>query len=90
MIKQLGYALLLLGIATTIGYSQETASEYVSPSQAIPRGKAPKMQVKLLSRGIQTRSYAVIFYQDDEAFSGLVEFAEKYQSRVRISLLLGR
>jgi uncharacterized protein len=78
-IRRLGYALLMLGIATTIGFSQETASEYVSPSQAVPRGKAPKMQVKLLSRGTQTRSYAVIFYQEDEAFSGLVEFAEKYQ-----------
>ena len=71
--------LLLLGIATMIGYSQETASEYVSPSEAVPRSKAPKMQVQLLNPGEPTKQYAVIFYQGDEAFSGLLEFAEKYQ-----------
>jgi predicted DNA-binding protein with PD1-like motif len=62
-----------------IGYSQETASEYVSPSEAVPRSKAPKMQVQLLNPGEPTKQYAVIFYQGDEAFSGLLEFAEKYQ-----------
>jgi uncharacterized protein len=71
--------LVLVGITTVVGYSQETASEYVSPSEAVPRGKAPKMQVQLLSEGETTKQYAVIFYQGDEAFSGLLEFAEKYQ-----------
>jgi predicted DNA-binding protein with PD1-like motif len=71
--------LALIGVTTMIGFSQETASEYVSPSQAIPKGKAPKMQVQLLNPGEPTKQYAVIFYQGDEAFSGLVEFAEKYQ-----------
>ncbi|MCU1232657.1 MAG: hypothetical protein JWP63_624 [Candidatus Solibacter sp.] len=50
-----------------MGYSQQKASEYVSASEAIPRGKAPKIQV--------------IFYQGGEAFSGLLEFAEKYEVR---------
>ena len=68
---------VLIGITTMIGYSQETASEYVSPSEAVPRGKAPKMQVQSLNPGEPTRQYAVIFYQGDEAFSGLLEFAEK-------------
>src|SRR5271170_4133471 len=71
--------LVLIGVTTMIGYSQETASEYVSPSEAVPRGKAPKMQVQLLTQGEPTKQYAVIFYQGDEAFSGLLEFAEKYQ-----------
>jgi predicted DNA-binding protein with PD1-like motif len=62
-----------------LGYSQETASDYVSPSEAVPRGKAPKMRVQLLNPGETTKQYAVIFYQGDEAFSGLLEFAEKYQ-----------
>ena len=66
---------VLIGITTMIGYSQETASEYVSPSEAVPRGKAPKMQVQLLNPGDPTKQYAVIFYQGDEAFSGLLEFA---------------
>src|SRR6476646_1192163 len=71
--------LILLGVTTMSGYSQETANEYVSPSKAVPRGKAPKMRVQLLNLGETTKHYAVIFYQGDEAFSGLLEFAQKYQ-----------
>src|SRR5258705_13068774 len=70
--------LVLIGAATLIGYSQVMASEYVSPSDAAPSGQAPKMQVQLLNPGEPTKQYAVIFYQGDEAFSGLQEFAEKY------------
>jgi predicted DNA-binding protein with PD1-like motif len=73
------FLLILIAATTMIGYSQETASEYVSPSEAAPRGKAPKMQVQLLNPGEAAKQYAVIFYQGDEAFSGLLEFAEKYQ-----------
>jgi predicted DNA-binding protein with PD1-like motif len=71
--------LVLIGITTMLGYSQETASDYVSPSEPVPRGKAPKMQVQLLNPGETPKQYAVIFYQGDEAFSGLLEFAENYQ-----------
>src|ERR1700736_4974564 len=77
-VKRLSYALLLVGFATTGGYSQETTDEYVAPSEAVPRGKAPRMQVQLLNHGEPTKQYAVIFGQGDEAFSGLLEFAEKY------------
>jgi hypothetical protein len=85
-IKVLGCALLLLGITTangysqetTSGHSQETASEYVAPSEAGPTGKAPRMQVRLLSNEGSTKQYAVIFYTGDEAFSGLLEFAQQY------------
>ena len=70
--------LVLLGLTTMIAYAQEPASEYVSPSEASPRGRAPKMQVQLLNPGDPTKQYSVIFYQGDEAFSGLLEFAEKY------------
>jgi uncharacterized protein len=76
--KRLGCVLVLIGIAGLTVYSQEKGSEYVSPSEAVPRGKAPKMQVQLLNPGEPTKQYAVIFYQGDEAFSGLLEFAEKY------------
>ncbi|MGD0117915.1 MAG: PPC domain-containing DNA-binding protein [Candidatus Binatus sp.] len=76
--KQFGCALLLLVVFTSIGYSQETTSEYVAPSEAVPKGKAPRMQVQLLSADEPTKQYAVIFYTGDEAFSGLLEFAEKY------------
>src|ERR1035438_6390597 len=77
-IKLFSCLLLLLGVATVTGYSQGTTSDYVSPSEAVPSGKAPKMQVQLLNPGDQTKQYAVIFYEGDEAFSGLLEFAEKY------------
>jgi uncharacterized protein len=70
--------LVLIGTATVIGYSQEMASGYVSPSEGAPSGKAPKIQVQLLNPGEPTKQYAVIFYQGDEALSGLQEFAEKY------------
>jgi predicted DNA-binding protein with PD1-like motif len=78
-IIRLGWVFLWIGITASTGYSQQKASEYVSPSEAVPRGKAPKMQVQLLNPGEPAKQYAVIFYQGDEAFSGLVEFAEKFQ-----------
>ena len=71
--------LIVVLVATVVGYSQEVASQYVSPWEAVPRGKAPKMQVQFLNPGESPKQYAVIFYQGDEAFSGLLEFAEKYQ-----------
>ena len=70
--------LVLIGFMSMTGYSQEPENEYVSPPEAVPHGKAPKMQVQLLNPGEATRQYAVIFYQGDEAFSGMLEFAEKY------------
>jgi hypothetical protein len=53
--KQLGYALLLGGMAITAAYSQDTASEYVAPPDADPKGKAPKMKVQLLNHGEPTK-----------------------------------
>jgi uncharacterized protein len=77
-IKRLSCALILIGLVGLLGYSQEKGSEYVSSSEAVPTGKAPKMQVQLLNPGEPTKQYAVIFYQGDEAFSGLLEFAQQY------------
>jgi uncharacterized protein len=76
--KRLAFTLSLIGIVTMRGSSVEAGGEYVAPEQAVPRGQAPKMQVELLNPGEPTKQYAVIFYQGDEAFSGLLEFAEKY------------
>jgi predicted DNA-binding protein with PD1-like motif len=77
-LRRLGCLLVLIGIAGLMGYSQEKVSDYVAPSASVPGGKAPKMQVQLLNPGEPTKQYAVIFYQGDEAFSGLLEFANKY------------
>jgi predicted DNA-binding protein with PD1-like motif len=76
--KQLAYTLSLIGVVTVRGLSLEGLSDYVSPLEAAPRGKAPKMQVELLNPEEPTKRYAVIFYEGDEAFSGLLEFAQKY------------
>ncbi len=70
---------VLIGVTAMLGYSQAAGSDYASPSDPVPKGKAPKMRVQLLNPGETTKHYAVIFYQGDEALSGLVEFAEKYQ-----------
>lgn len=77
-LRRFGYSLLLIGIAAVTAYAQEAATDYVSPSQAVPKGTAPRMQVQLLNPGEPTKHYAVIFYQGDKAFSGLLEFAQKY------------
>lgn len=58
--------------------SQEENASYVAPSDATPKGRAPGMQVQLLSESNGRKEYAVIFSKGDEAFSGLNEFAEKY------------
>ena len=63
--------LVLIGMTTMLGYSQETASDYISPSETVRTGSAPKIQVQLMNPGEATKQYAVIFYQGDEAYSGL-------------------
>jgi predicted DNA-binding protein with PD1-like motif len=80
-IKRLGCALVLIGISAVMVRSQNTADEYVTPAEAVATGKAPKMQVQLLNPAEPTKQYAVIFYQGDEVYSGLQEFAEKYHVR---------
>jgi predicted DNA-binding protein with PD1-like motif len=77
-IKRLGCALVLIGITAVMVRSQDTPGEYVKPAEAVPTGKAPKMQVQLLNPGEATKQYAVISYQGDEVYSGLQESAEKY------------
>src|ERR1700719_4869792 len=76
--ERLRYALLFSALAIATGYSQNTESEYVAPPDAGPKGKAPRMKVQLLNSGEAAKQYAVIFCQGDEAFSGLLEFAQKY------------
>src|SRR6266850_8110025 len=78
MPSRLGSLIWLIGIAANMGSSKEAATDYVSPMEAVPRGRAPRMQVQLLSQRAGRKEYAVIFGQGDEAFSGLLDFAEKY------------
>jgi len=71
--------MLVFCLTTTLGYSQDLDSEYVAPVHPVPRGESPGMKVQLLKGGMENKEYAVIFAKGDEAFSGLQEFAEKYQ-----------
>jgi hypothetical protein len=71
--------MLIFCLITTLGHSQDLDSQYVAPVHPVPRGKAPGMKVQLLKRGMENKEYAVIFAKEDEAFSGLQEFAERYQ-----------
>ena len=59
--------------------AQEAGVTYISPAESgQKKGSAPGMQVKLISSGEGPKQYAVIFKTGDEAYSGLLEFAEKY------------
>jgi predicted DNA-binding protein with PD1-like motif len=59
-------------------FAQDTTATFISPTKPVERGKAPGMKVQLLSENNQTKEYAVIFSKGDEAFSGLLDFADKY------------
>lgn len=73
-------ALAIFVLASIANAPAQTApsSEYVSPSHPIELGRAPKMQVQLISSEGGHKEYEVIFGKGDEAFSGLTEFAQKY------------
>jgi predicted DNA-binding protein with PD1-like motif len=51
----------------------------ISPSRPIPVGKAPGMQVKVLSESATETVYAVVFAKGDEVLSGLTDFAIQYK-----------
>jgi predicted DNA-binding protein with PD1-like motif len=68
-------ALLLLPARLT--WAQATPQP-ISPSQPIPTGLAPNMQVKLVKSSAGEQIYVVIFHAGDEALSGLTDFAARY------------
>jgi predicted DNA-binding protein with PD1-like motif len=72
-----GGLICVAGVQAQIVSAEEDSAAYVT-SQPIEKGKAPGMQVQVLSENRGRREYAVIFSKGDEAFSGLNEFAEKY------------
>ena len=54
---------------------QASDDRYISPTRAVPAGKAPAMKVKLVKDAPEEKVYAVIFYKGDDAMSGLTDFA---------------
>ncbi len=70
---------IAIGSLWSIAFAQEAPSGYLSPSQSVQkRGSAPGMKVQLISNANGAKQYAVIFSKGDEAYSGLLDFAEKY------------
>src|SRR5579862_520108 len=62
-----------------VSLAQQLAPHCISPALATEkRGTAPGMKVRLISEGTGEKQYAVIFSSGDEAYSGLLDFAEKY------------
>jgi hypothetical protein len=57
--------------------ARQTPADYISPSHPIEEAEVPGMKVQLIRDG-NAKEYAVILAKGDEAFSGLMEFAEKY------------
>lgn len=71
-----GVALIAVSLAPAV--AQTGPDAWVSPSHPIAIGQAPSMKVQMLSKTPEGRTYAVIFYKGDEAFSGLSDFARQY------------
>lgn len=72
---------ILLGICwmSSTAAAQDAKVHYLSPAESgQKKGDAPGMKVKVISRGNELTQYAVIFSAGDEAYSGLLDFAEKY------------
>jgi predicted DNA-binding protein with PD1-like motif len=73
------FALCLLASALMFSSAARAGQDvWVAPVRPIATGKAPSMKVQLLSENGSQKSYAVIFYKGDEAFSGLTDFARQY------------
>jgi len=78
------FATALLGIATTSivmpgGAVAQDAAHCISPAESVEkRGSAPGMKAQLITERPGVVEYAVIFRSGDEAYSGLLDFAEKY------------
>lgn len=81
--KRLGVLLLVVAAAsvsmTKAVHAQEAPATYVSPPHPVQRGRAPGMKVELISEMGETKEYVIIFGKGDEALSGLLDFADKYQ-----------
>ncbi|SRR5579871_2525125 len=71
----------VVGIAwmAPTAWAQETKATYIAPAESgKKKGTAPGMRVKLITNGEGPKQYAVIFSTGDEAYSGLLDFAERY------------
>jgi hypothetical protein len=67
---------IVLGGVSAAG-AQDAKVRFLSPADSVQkRSSAPAMRVKLISSGEESKQYAVIFTTGDEAYSGLLDFAD--------------
>jgi predicted DNA-binding protein with PD1-like motif len=82
LFSRLSIALLGFAIASSCmlgSASAQDAARCISPAESVkPEGTAPGMRVQLISNGPGAKQYAVIFSTGDEAYSGLLQFAQQY------------
>lgn len=72
-------ATLMTSIWMPAGAVAQDAPHCISPAESVQkRGSAPGMKVQLITERPGVVQYAVIFSTGDEAYSGLLDFAEKY------------
>ena len=85
LFSRLSIALLGFAIASSCmlgSASAQDAARCISPAESVkPEGTAPGMRVQLISNGPGAKQYAVIFSTGDEAYSGLLQFAQQFQQR---------
>ncbi|MXV50887.1 DUF296 domain-containing protein [Pedobacter sp. HMF7647] len=71
--------LIVILLAFTTVSINSIAQEYVSPTKAPEKGKAPGLKSKIISENKQSVTYMLVFAKGDEVISGLTDFAEKNQ-----------
>lgn len=73
--------IMLAAFAALCGGGAARAQEdgLISPSRPVPTGKAPHMLAKLVKDAPDEKVYAIVFYNGDEALSGLTDFAIEHR-----------
>lgn len=79
--------LAVIGVTSMIGYSEKTAGGYVSPSEAVPTGKAPKTQIQLLNQENLRSDVRSSSTRETRRFPDCWSLQRSIKLRVLISLL---
>jgi predicted DNA-binding protein with PD1-like motif len=61
------------------GVARAQGDGLISPTRPVPAGKAPHMLAKLVKDAPDEKVYAIVFYNGDEALSGLTDFAIEHK-----------
>jgi uncharacterized protein len=80
--KSILLSIIGFAAAVTAVFCANTSTTFdpilISPNQPIEHGKAPGMRAKAVGDSPGHKTFAIVFRKDDDALSGLVDFAVKY------------